>query len=151
MNDDKESIIVEADTFDEFKNEASIVTAVKEQIEAAQEASSLNSVPGVQPLVTDPNRDTFFDWISAFLKPNQPSSPVLPIGDPPENCPPCGKVIQTHLNPLSTIHNHFFYRVRHPEQDKENRRRRRSRSLALSMDGSTDVRRSILLWRCINL
>lgn len=102
MNDHKESIIVEADTFDEFKNEASIVTAVKEQIEAAQEASSLNSVPGVQPLLTDPNRDTFLDWISAFLKPNQPSSPVLPIGDPPENCPPCGKFMETIQYPQLT-------------------------------------------------
>lgn len=51
-----------------------------------------NSAATPPPLpVDDPNRDSFFDWISAFLKPNQPSSPVLPVGDPPEDCPPCSE------------------------------------------------------------
>lgn len=89
-------MIVEAATFDEYKNQAgasavdSGVTEPQQQPQSFLPSDDVSVNSAVQPEI-DPNRDSFLDWISAFLKPNQPSSPVLPIGDPPENCPPCGK------------------------------------------------------------
>lgn len=99
VNDDTESIIVEAAPVYENINEgnfavpASPAGGAKDEAEAQSALgngeASVNTVPPLP--VVDPNRDSFLDWISAFLKPNQPSSPVLPIGDPPEDCPPCGE------------------------------------------------------------
>lgn len=57
-------------------------------------------------VVGNPNRDSFFDWISTFLKPNQSPSPVLPIGDPPENCPACRKKC---ILKMMNIYNCFLF------------------------------------------
>lgn len=87
VNDDTESVVVEASAPVYQYSSDGAVTGVNSA--AGHGEASVNSAAAAPP-VFDPNRDSFLDWISAFLKPNQPS-PVLPIGDPPEDCPPCGQ------------------------------------------------------------
>lgn len=88
VNEDKESVVVEA--LDQTKIDLeSGVPSPADELNDVPVVPSVNSVTTEGPVV-DPDRDSFFDWIGAFLKPNQPSSPVLPIGDPPTDCPPCG-------------------------------------------------------------
>lgn len=112
-----------------------------------------NLVAEVNAADSNPNRDSFLDWISSFLKPNQPSSPVLPIGDPPENCPPCGEFRnpsrRSRMKSTGSLKFIFLlYRVWSSEQKETHRRRRRSRGTSLSMASCDDVWWPILLRRC---
>lgn len=134
-----DSIIVEAD------DQLSPVTPVPSSVPSFDDDSFNNNSLG------NPNRDSFLDWISSFLKPNQPSSPVLPIGDPPENCPQCGNNSPRYL-PMCVrlISSSVHFRVWSSQQEEANRWRRRGRRIALPVVGRYDVRRTVLLRSSFN-